>query len=244
MLLGRCSARSFASLLLIAASAATAACSGDLPTPPRLATLSVASGNNQTGAVGTVLAQPLSALVEDQYGTPIEGAVVTWAVTSGNGVVTPVSDTTDASGIASTSLRLGGQLGVQTVAASISDLPAVSFVAMATAGPPAELSIAGGDGQSAAVGSPLPIPLQVKVEDAFNNPLAGVTIAFTVVTGGGTVSAATAVSDETGVAKVNWTLGATAGTQTVVAGYDVLDPVTFSATGLAQPAPRVDRPRP
>jgi len=216
----------------------TVGCSSEVPAGPRLAAIAVSSGDGQTGVVGTVLAAPLTVKVEDQFGDPIDGAVIVWAVTTGNGVVDPVTDTTDASGTVSTSFRLGGQLGVQTASASLSGLPSVSFVATATPGPPAKLAIAGGDGQSAASGAPLPIPLQVLVTDGFNNPLPDVTVAFTVLTGGGTLSAAPRISDEDGIARADWTLGPTTGTQTVLAGFGNLPPVTFFATALSQPGPQ------
>lgn len=232
MLSVRRPARHSGGLLAALVLTGTLACKSTLPEEPRLATIAQASGNSQTGAVGTTLAEPLMVRVADQNGVPIEGALITWRVTSGGGVVTPALDTTDAAGLASTNFRLGAQLGAQTASATLSGAPPVSFLATATAGPPSKLAIAGGDGQSARVGSALPIPLQVKVTDGFNNPVAGVDVHFTVIVGGGSLSAATATSDAQGVARVNWTLGPTAGTQTVVAGYLTLTPVTFSATAL------------
>jgi Bacterial Ig-like domain (group 1) len=243
MLLGRRSARAFGGLLAAGAAALSVGCSSELPAGPRLAAIAVAGGDGQTGVVGTVLAAPLTVKVEDQYGDPIDGAVVVWAVTTGNGVVDPVTDTTDASGTVSTSFRLGGQLGVQTASALLPGLPSVSFVATATPGPPAKLAIAGGDGQSAATSAPLPVPLQVLVTDGFNNPLPDVTVAFTVLTGGGTLSAGPRISDENGIARTDWTLGPIAGTQTVLAGFGNLTPVTFAATALSQPGPPLVVPR-
>ena len=117
-----------------------AGCSQDEgPTGPRIAALKVVSGNGQTGPIGALLPQPLVVRVADQRDVPVGGAVVTFAVTAGNGVVTPRIDTTDASGLAQTSFRLGGALGVQTVAASFADLPEVSFIVNATTAPASKL---------------------------------------------------------------------------------------------------------
>jgi YVTN family beta-propeller protein len=75
------------------------------------------------------------------------------------------------------------------------------------------------------------------VKDANGNGVAGVTVTFTVTGGGGTVTAATQVSSATGVATVgSWTLGKTAGTNTITASSTGLPSVSFTATGTAGPA--------
>src|SRR6185503_7698188 len=58
---------------------------------------------------------------------------------------------------------------------------------------------------------------------------------WAVATGGGSVSAATSVTNASGLAQINWTLGSTAGAQTATATVSGLtgSPVTFSATGTA-----------
>jgi alpha-tubulin suppressor-like RCC1 family protein len=60
-----------------------------------------------------------------------------------------------------------------------------------------------------------------------------VLVTFAVTSGGGTVSATSAISDATGTASIHWTLGTTAGTQTAAALVSGLTPVTFTATGRA-----------
>jgi len=171
------------------------------------------AGDGQTGVVGTVLALPLEVKVSDQYGDAVTGALSLWAGTTGDGVVTPATDSTDASGIASTSFRLGGMLGVQTVSATLPGLTPVSFVANATPGPPAKITIAGGDGQSAPVGAPLPLPLRVLVTDGLEHPLSGIPISFTVLVGGGSISPAQATTDDAGlsIAGMQLDLGETRG---------------------------------
>lgn len=53
--------------------------------------------------------------------------------------------------------------------------------------------------------------IQVRVVDQSGNPVAGVTVAFTVVAGGGSCGPSTAVTDASGLASTTWTIGATAG---------------------------------
>ncbi|MBI1966500.1 MAG: Ig-like domain-containing protein, partial [Gemmatimonadetes bacterium] len=69
------------------------------------------------------------------------------------------------------------------------------------------------------------------------NPVSGVSVTFAVASGGGTVDPTTAIlTDAGGIAQVtSWTLGPTAGTNTLTATAGTLSgsPVTFTATGTA-----------
>ena len=89
-----------------------------------------------------------------------------------------------------------------------------------------------GDGQSAMVGSPLPAPLRVAVVDANGDPVAGVAVAWSVVSGGGSVSAASVETGMDGLSAVTFTLGSLAGQDEAQAAVPGLDgsPVIFSAT--------------
>jgi hypothetical protein len=55
--------------------------------------------------------------------------------------------------------------------------------------------------------------IPIAVTDRDGNPVAGATVAFTIVDGGGTLSTAQATSDALGNARVQWTLGPRTGTQ-------------------------------
>ncbi len=70
----------------------------------------------------------------------------------------------------------------------------------------------------------------VVLRDSSGAVVAGATVNFAVLTGGGGLSATTRTTDAQGRAGVAWTLGA-GGTQTVSASTGTLTPVTFSATG-------------
>jgi hypothetical protein len=72
----------------------------------------------------------------------------------------------------------------------------------------------------------------VIVRDAGGNVVAGVTVTFAVTSGGGTVTGGKAVSTSDGVATVgSWTLGQTAGVNTLTATAPGLPAVTFTAQG-------------
>ncbi|MBI4543760.1 MAG: Ig-like domain-containing protein, partial [Gemmatimonadetes bacterium] len=96
--------------------------------------------------------------------------------------------------------------------------------------PPASIQVVSGTGQTAVVGSRLPNTLIVKVLDAGGRALSGVTVEWSVVAGGGTVSATAARTDATGQAQAQWTLGTAAGEQRVQAAVSGLAPAVFTAT--------------
>jgi adhesin/invasin len=105
-------------------------------------------------------------------------------------------------------------------------------------GPATNLAIVTGDGQTAESGGNVANPPSVKVTDAFGNAVPGFAIAFAVASGGGTVTGAAATTNASGIATVgSWTLGATAGPNTLTASGTGLNPasVTFTATGRAGP---------
>ncbi len=229
----RRSGRVWTALAPVFAAMILASCAKDLNTGPRLATLVEISGDGQTGPIGATLAQPLVIQVVDQNGVPVEGELIVWQVSAGGGSVSPSQTTTDANGRASTSLRLGTTIGPNTVRATLGQLVPVIFTASATAAPPTKLTQVGGDGQSAVVGTQLPLQLSAQVTDAVGNPKPGVLVTFAVTSGGGTLSTTSAISDPTGTASVRWTLGSIAGTQTAAVLVSGLTPLTFTATAVA-----------
>lgn len=100
------------------------------------------------------------------------------------------------------------------------------------AAPPTPRSIAAsaGTNQTATVGQLLGSALAVVVTGSDGEPLAGATVAWQVVSGGGAVAPASSSTDATGTATTQWTLGPTAGAQSVTATVQGLGPVTFSAS--------------
>jgi hypothetical protein len=72
---------------------------------------------------------------------------------------------------------------------------------------------ADGNGQTGVIDRPLTEPVGVKVTDTEGRPVGGVTVEFSVASGGGSVSSDDVVSDNLGFARVSWTLGGEIGTQ-------------------------------
>lgn len=94
-----------------------------------------------------------------------------------------------------------------------------------------------GDAQTGLFGATLPVPLRVRAVRADGSPLANVTVTFSTTSGGATPS--TALTDANGEATTSWTLGNTAGAQTLVASAPNFGTVTFTATALIRPVATV-----
>jgi hypothetical protein len=78
--------------------------------------------------------------------------------------------------------------------------------------------------------APVPLP-SVLVRDQNGNPMSGATVTFAVTSGGGSVTGGSVATNASGIATVgNWTLGMTAGPNTLRATVGSLAPVTFTAT--------------
>ena len=113
-------------------------------------------------------------------------------------------------------------------------------------GTPAELLMINGDGQSGAAGAPLADSLEVRVRDDRGDPLPGQTVTFVLDTEapGAQVTPENATTRTDGTARALWVLGATSGTQTVVArvprpaGAEPLE-VQFSANAAAAGAAQI-----
>jgi hypothetical protein len=83
------------------------------------------------------------------------------------------------------------------------------------AGPPSQVVVVSGNDQEARVATVLPLPIVAKVTDAAGLAVAGQLITFHVVSGGGSVFAGAANTNQNGIAQEIWTLGPVAGEQVV-----------------------------
>jgi adhesin/invasin len=202
-------------------------------TPGSPASLASVSGNNQVGAAGVPLPNPLVVKVADQYGNPVPGTLVYFAVISGGGSLSAGSVPTDNDGRAQVVWTLGSDVGSNNIVdASVGILPIVAFTATASVGAPALLAALSGDNQTAMAGNTLPKPLVVRLTDQGGRPVPGITVSFAVTAGGGSLSTASAVTNTNGQAQVFWTLGSVEGNNAAQASSGSLTPVTFLAVGL------------
>jgi uncharacterized protein (TIGR03437 family) len=184
---------------------------------PRAATLSVMSGNNQSGNVGTALPAPLVVRVLDQFGNPLPGQTVSFSVSNPSGVTLSANSAqTNSNGQASVTATLGTVPGPHTVTATVGGNITATFTVTANANLGAVTVVSGG-GQTATIGRAFTNPLIVKLTDTTGKPLPNTSVSFAVTSGSATLSANSAVTDANGNASVNVTAGQTAGPVVVTA---------------------------
>jgi len=145
---------------------------------------------------------------------------------------------TDREGLARRFVQLNQTAGTVTVRASLEHNSApvsgspVQFSLTAQPGPAVVIKAVSGNGQTGDVNVPLPQPLVVKINDAFNNPIAGIPVVFTVVSGGGVINpAGSQLTNSQGQASTVLTPGKSSSIQQVNAAADGLagSPVVFTA---------------
>ena len=197
-------------------------------------TLLAVVGQNQTAPVGSDLADSLVVLITDKYGNPMVGQTVNWAVPTGQGSVSANITTTGIDGRAAVKRTLGPTSGNQTATATAGTLKGspVTFVSTASSGGPAALQLTSGNNQVAPAGFALADSIVVRLVDGNGNGVPGRVTTFAVASGAGSVLPTGVTTDANGYAFTKWTLGPTAGPNSVTAsaaGFSVL----FSATGTA-----------
>ncbi len=210
--------------------------------PGPAATISIVSGNNQTGTVGQPLANPFVVKVTDSNNNSVPGVSVTFTVTSGGGRLSNIASTTDSQGQASTTFILGPNPGANTVTATVGSVTPVTFTATGNTAKPTTISLVSGNNQAGTAGVPLASPFIVQVTDANNKPVPGVAVIFQITAGGGKFSGGgtslTVNTDAQGQASTTLTLGPNPGTITVTASSTGLSgsPIIFAATSVNVPA--------
>ena len=230
----------------LAAALSVAACGGGDsggPPPPPKPTITVVSGDAQTGPASEALPNPLVVRV-DLSGVPDPGVTVSWTPSPGAGTVTPTSSTSGADGTASTVWTAGTAAGAQRVQAAATGAAAsVSFGATVLAGPAAAIAKLRGDAQTGRPGTTLATRPVVRVTDALGNPVAGVTVQWLVTAGGGSPASASGTTNAAGLDSIAWTLGPADGANTLEAsaapGGTPLtgSPLAFHATAVTPTLP-------
>lgn len=202
----------------------------------------IVEGSDQEGFANTPLEGPLSVLVSDMNGDPVEGVGVRFSIRSGGGLIEPESALTDADGVAEAVWTLGQTAGLDTAMIRVPRVSDEVVMAQATvgAGEPARVVAVASPTRQAAPGSELPGPVAVRVEDEFGNVVPGAPVEFRIDTGGGSLATGTATTNSDGVAQTRWTLGGSAGEQSLAVLLPGLPAgeLALTATAVA-PAPTV-----
>ncbi len=183
---------------------------------PAPTSISVVSGDKQSGSPGQQLTQPLVVLVVDAGGNPSPNVPVTWVVTpSSAAMVSPATSMTNSTGYASTTVTLGSNIGNVLIEAEAGSLPPQTFNLPITV-PIAGVQLVSGAGQAAPLDTQFAAPVVVKVLNAGGQGIQGASVKFTA-TNGATLGSTTATSDANGLASTTVTAGSIAGTITVTA---------------------------
>ncbi|MFN8647814.1 MAG: hypothetical protein U0104_13680 [Gemmatimonadales bacterium] len=170
------------------------------------ATVTAASATSQAGVVNQLVTQAPAVLVRDSANAPLAGVSVTFAVAGGSGSVTGGSAVTNGSGLAVLgSWRLGQVVGANSVTATVTGLPVVTFNATAAPTAVAALVRVSGDSQADSSGRTLAQPLVAEVQDSFANPVPGVPAAWSATDG--SIAPPADTSDAQGRVQGSWTLG-------------------------------------
>ncbi len=171
--------------------------------------------------------QQLTATVTDQHGNTIRNATVTWS--SNNTAVATVTSSGLAASVGNGTTQIVVAAGVVTTTVTVT-VAQTAFTVAKTAG----------DNQSATVGTQLPQALAVQVTDALGNPVPNVGVSFSVTSGGGSVSPLSVLTDASGNASAQWTIGTSTTTQQqVAASVAPATPAVFNATATAGAAKSV-----
>jgi len=207
-----------------------------------------------TAPVGTTVPPVSVQVLNKKNGQIIYNEPVSFVVTAGGGTVyAPTVQTDNMSGIAQDLWTLGTRAGFDTLQARVVDTSRVgplsgsssivTFVIRAVPLAASAIGVQAGNGQTAVAGSVVAIPPAVLVTDRFGNPIPNASVTFTVGAGGGTVGGPPQqTTNASGIATVgSWTLGTTAGQNTLTASSVGLSgsPVTFTATGINAAANQV-----
>jgi hypothetical protein len=154
------------------------------------ARLSIVSGDDQTGQVGSQLPAELVVSLIDGDGNGVPNTAVAWVVATGGGSATPASSNTDGDGRASARWTLGGTPGANRLDAVVSGVGVASFDATATAGTPAALSIVTQPSASARNGVGLERQPVIQLRDAGGNAVArqGIQVSAAIGAGSGSLT--------------------------------------------------------
>lgn len=213
--------------LAIALVTVVAACGGDSPPVPSTITFTPASLS--LDAIGT--SAGVSVVVTDSRGRTMDNAAVTWSSSGDAAALTPpvTGSAPSATHAATVASAHEGETLVTATAGSATATLHVVVDQIATG-----IVRIAGDNQIGAPGAALVQQLTVVAIDRAGAPVANEPVTFTVVDGGGSLSASSVTTGTDGVARVSWTLG-TATTEHVSASIanPTAAPVTFTASAVA-----------
>ena len=168
-------------------------------------TLSIVSGDAQSGPPGTTLAPLVVAYAN--AGGPIADAPVTWELIDGQASLSETATKTDANGRSQIGVTLGASAGPVHIRASAGSSSVVFALAVTDDG--LSLRIVGGDEQRGPIGTVADLPLLVEVLDGGGHPRAGQPLQWEILIGEGTLDTTQTTTDDDGRSSVVLTFSTT-----------------------------------
>ena len=206
-------------------------------------TVAKQAGDLQSTTTGAAVPIAPAVIVKDSYSNAKPGVTVTFSVAAGHGSVVGGTQTTDANGIATLGRWSLGNVGTDTLTATVSGSgitgnPAVFTAISMPAGAPTTVALLSGNNQPGLVGFGVNVRPAVLVTNSSGNPVPNTSVTFAVTGGGGSVAGGTTTTNANGIAQpTKWTLGGAPGVNTMsatVAGSGITgNPVSFADTGVA-----------
>jgi len=201
---------------LAAGCVAAQACNSSTSSPPTPATVESESPATLMAVVGTAVDTPVVVRVVASNGQPVPNTMVAFSVSGpDSATLNPITTTTDASGTAKTAVTLGTVAGTDTLLAADYGAAPATFILIAEPGHWRSMSAVSGDQQAGSPGTLLPDSLVVEVTDVYGNPVPGVTVDWSA--SAGTLGTAVTTSDADGLVATTFTLGASPGSESVMA---------------------------
>ncbi len=208
-------------------------------TPAAAAVLDFVSQPSDAVA-GEALVPPVTVRARDAFGnvdTAFTGTVALSLLNGGSAVLSGSTSQAAVNGLAtfsSLSVNLVG--ATYSLRASSGALtPDTSSVFGITPSAPTQIALISGGAQAGVVGAALAQPIVVDVRDAQGNVVPGVTVNFSIVTGGGTTLPTNAATNASGQASTAWTLGSAVGAQELRASLAVAPTVFVAVPATATP---------
>ena len=190
-------------------------------------TLLKISGDNQSGAAGNLADVPLVVQLGASGGTSLSGQPISWSVISGQATLSASTSLTDSNGRASITFSYGSSAGPIAIQASA---PNTQVTFNETAFIPS-VSTPSGNNQAGVAGSALQ-PFLVQVI-ANGKGVPGINVTWSILQGGGTLAAATTLTDANGNSSNTLTLGPSAGVNIIQATIAGIGSIIFTATASA-----------
>ncbi len=175
------------------------------------ASASIVSGDKQSALLRAALAAPIVVRVLKADGKPAVGATVKFAASAGT--LSNTAAVADTGGLVQTRWTMGTSPGNASLRIEIPGGKVESLTASATAWTYV-LSLVSGNNQIGSASTMLATPVVLKVT-GLDKPIRSETLSV-AITGGGSVTPSTLITDSLGLVSLKWTLGAS-GTQQLLA---------------------------